>query len=326
MKVLAGDIGGTKSLLAVVEVDRSTSRLLYEERSDSNRYDGLGPIVREFCARAGAHPERSCFGVPGPVVEEECRTPNLPWTINALRLAQEVGIARTRLINDFEAIGYGLDQLGPGDLATLQEGHPAPQGPIALLGAGTGLGEAFLLWEGKGYRVHASEGGHADFAPRDALQWGLLEFLRGEYAHVSYERLLSGPGLLNIYRYLVERRLAPSVPEVQAELAREDPAAVVSRHALAGTDAACTKALDIFISVYGAEAGNLALKVLASGGVYLAGGIAPRILDKLQSGTFVLAFRGKGRLSAMLENVPVHVILNPRVGLLGAAAVAARLK
>jgi glucokinase len=326
MKVLAGDIGGTKSLLAVVEVDRSSSCVLYEGRFDSSRYDGLGPIVHEFCARADADPERACFGVPGPVVEEECRTSNLPWTINARRLAQEIGSARTRLINDFETIGYGLDQLDRGDLATLQEGRPAPQGPRALLGAGTGLGEAFLLREGDGYRVHASEGGHADFAPRDALEWGLFEFLHGQYEHVSYERVLSGAGLLNIYRYLVERCLAPSVPEVQAEMAHEDPAAVISRHALAGTDAACTKALDIFTSVYGAEAGNLALKVLASGGVYLAGGIAPRILDKLQSGTFVLAFRGKGRLSAMLTNIPVHVILSPRVGLLGAAAVAARLE
>lgn len=326
MKVLAGDIGGTKSLLAVVEVDRSSSRVLYEERFDSSRYDGLGPIVREFCARADADPERACFGVPGPVVDEECRTPNLPWTINAHRLAQEIGIARTRLINDFEAIGYGLGQLDPGDLATLQEGRSAPHGPRALLGGGTGLGEALLLWEGDGYRVHSSEGGHADFAPRDVLQWGLLEFLHGQYKHVSYERVLSGPGLLNIYRYLVKRGLALEVSEVQAEMARGDPAAVISRHALAGTDAACAKALNIFISVYGAEAGNLALKVLATGGVYLAGGIAPRILDKLQSGTFILAFRQKGRLSAMLANIPVHVILNPRVGLLGAAAVAARLE
>ena len=325
MKVLAGDIGGTKSLLAVVEVDRSRSWVLYEERFDSSRYDDLEPIVHEFCARAGADPERACFGVPGPVVDGECRTPNLPWTINAHRLAQETGIARIKLINDFEAIGYGLGQPAPGDLATLQEGRPAPHEPRALLGAGTGLGEAFLLWEGARYRVRASEGGHADFAPRDALQWGLFEFLHGQYEHVSYERVLSGPGLLNIYRYLVERCLAPSVPEVQAEMAREDPAAVISRRALAGTDAACTKARDIFISVYGAEAGNLALKVLATGGVYLAGGSAPRILDRLQSGTFVLAFRGKGRLSATLRNIPVHVILSPRVGLLGAAAVAAPL-
>ena len=325
MKVLAGDIGGTKSLLAVVEEERSTARVLYEERFDSGRYAGLGTMVREFRAQAAVEFDRACFGVPGPIVAGECQTPNLPWTINARRLAQEIGIERMTLINDFEAIGYGIDRLGPGDLEALQEGRPTPRGPIALLGAGTGLGEAFLLWEGDGYRVHSSEGGHADFAPRGALQLGLLEFLSAWYEHVSYERVLSGPGLLNIYCFLVERGLAPEVAEVRANMAYEDPPAVISRHALAGTDGACTKALDIFASIYGAEAGNLALKVLATGGVYLAGGIAPRILDKLRDGTFVIAFRRKGRLSVMLENVPVHVILNPRVGLLGAAAVAARL-
>ncbi|HEY8106572.1 MAG TPA: glucokinase, partial [Gemmatimonadales bacterium] len=203
--------------------------------------------------------------------------------------------------------------------------NPAPQGPIALIGPGTGLGQGFLLWDGERYRVYPSEGGHGDYAPHDELQSDLLEFLRGQFGHVSWERLLSGPGLVNVYRFLVASSAAPEQAAVRAEMEKEDPAAVISRHGLAKTDRLADRALDLFCGLLGAQAGNLALTVIAAGGVYLAGGIAPRIVERLKTGPFLAAFRDKGRMSELLARVPVHVIVNPNGGLLGAAAVAARL-
>jgi glucokinase len=323
MRVLAGDIGGTNARLALVEIHGCEIRLLHERRFHSRDFPGLAPMVERFRAETRAEAEAAGFGVPGPVIDGQCRGTNLPWTINECELAGAIGIPRTALVNDFAAVGHGIGLLGAADLETLQAGEAREHGVIAVLGPGTGLGEGFLVWDGSRYRVQASEGGHVDFAPRDELEWRLLQSLGGELDHVSYERVVSGPGLLNIYRHVGATGLIPEAADVQEQLGREDAAAVIVRRALAGSDALCTKVLDVFMSVLGAQAGNLALTVLALGGVYLAGGIAPRMVAQLKTGPFLSSFRRKGRLSGVLTGVPVRVIMNPDVGLLGAAAVAA---
>lgn len=326
MIVLGGDVGGTNARLALVELDGRAARIARERKYPSREYPGLAPIVRHFCEEAATRPDRACFGIACPVVGDDCTAPNLPWTTNTRRLAADIEIPRTSIINDFVAVGYGIESLGPSDLATLQEGRPVTQGPIALIGAGTGLGQGFLLWERDHYRVLASEGGHGDFAPRGALQAGLLQFLERQFGRVSWERLLSGPGMVNTYRYLLASAVAAEQATVRTEMEREDPAAVIARHALAGTDRLSDQALDLFCEMLGAQAGNLALTVVATGGVYLAGGIAPRIVERLRSGPFLTAFRDKGRLSELLSRIPVHVIMNPNVALLGAGAVAGRME
>jgi glucokinase len=323
--VLAGDVGGTNARLAIVEMDGRTARIVRERRYPSRDHPGLAPIVRRFCEEEASRPDRACFGIACPLVGDDCTAPNLPWTINGRALAAEIGIPRTRIINDFVAVGYGIELLGASDLVTLQEGRPEPQGPIALIGAGTGLGQGFLLWEGDHYRVLPSEGGHGDYAPRGKLQAGLLQFLDRQFNRVSWERLLSGPGLVNTYRYLLASAVAPEQATVRAEMEKEDPAAVIAGHALARTDCLSDRALDLFCEIFGAQAGNLALTVVSTGGVYLAGGIAPRIVERLKSGPFLTAFRDKGRLSELLSRIPVHVIMNPNGALLGAAAVAGRM-
>lgn len=329
-RVLAGDIGGTKSLLAVFEAEGSSLRAVAERRFETRRFEGLGPMVRSFLAESPGTLSGAAFGVASPVLGDECHGVNMPWPIRRGALEEEIGTS-VRLVNDFQGVGAGLTHLTPADLLVLQEGREEPGGPRALLGAGTGLGEAFLLsgqgpvagGKGSRYRVHPSEGGHCDFAPHTPVEAGLLLFLAGRHGHVSWERVLSGAGLRAIYDYLVERGGAAPDPSTAAEMAREDPAAVVTRRALAGTDPACRQALDIFLSVYGAEAGNLALKVLASGGVYVAGGMILHMLPRLAEGAFLAAFRDKGRYSEFLHRVPVRVVTTPRVGLLGAGAVAA---
>jgi glucokinase len=278
--------------------------------------------VRRFLDWTGERPERACFGIAGPVVDGECRTPNLPWTVSAHDLARDIGVPRTSIINDFVAAAHGVLCLSAADLVTLQAGTAAEHGTIALIGAGTGLGEGFLVWDGDRYRVHASEGGHADFAARDPASWELRRSLLDDGGHVSWERVLSGAGLAHLYRHLAASGFAPERAEMRQEMAAGEPAAAVTRHALAGDDPIAVEALEMFVSAYGAQAGNLALTVLATGGVYLAGGIAPRIVAKLRDGSFVTAFRNKGRLADLMGRIPVHVIVNPDVGLLGAARAA----
>ena len=325
MKVLAGDIGATNARLAIVGVEAGGIEILHRARFPSKDFPGLAPIVQRFLTDAPGTVERAGFGVACPVIGGDCVTANLPWRINTSTLAREIGIPRTELVNDLQALGHGIRWLGPGATVVLQAGEPETHGVVGLIAAGTGLGEGFLVWEGDRYRVHVSEGGHASFAPNGALECGLLGFLRDEFGHVSRERVLSGPGLVSIYRYLAADGHAREARSVRDEMAREDPAAVISRHALAGTDPLCVQALDVFASAYGAQAGNLALTLMATGGVYLGGGIARRIVDKLGDGTFVGAFKDKGRLAGLLAKIPVHVIVNPDAGLLGAAVVAARL-
>ena len=326
MIVLAGDVGGNNARLAVVDLGGPIARITHERRYASREYPGLTPIVQRFCGEVGSRPDSACFGIACPVVGDDCTAPNLPWTVNRRTLATEIGISHTRLINDFVAVGYGIELLSPSDLATLQDGSPLPHAPIALIGAGTGLGQGFLLWENDHYRVMGSEGGHADYAPRGEQQIELLDFLRQRFHRVSWERLLSGPGLVNAYRYLAESGLASEQASVRAEMETDDPAAVIVRHGLARTDPLSDRAVDLFCEVYGAQAGNLALTVVATGGVYLGGGIAPRVVDRLRSGPFLTAFRDKGRMSELLSRIPVYVIMNAKVGLLGAAAVAGRLE
>lgn len=324
MRVLAGDVGGTNARLAIVAINGDTVSIERYQHFESQRAADLASIVQRFMAESGERSlSRACFGVACRVIEGVCRSANLPWTIEERELATAIGIPRTSIINDFDAIGHGIALLAPHDFATLQPGKPIAHDNIALIGAGTGLGEAFLVWDGTRYLVQPSEGGHVNFAARDELEWGLYAAMQAEFDHVSYERVISGPGLVRIYEYLVSARGAFQSPLVRDEMSREDPAAVIARHGLSNTDSACTQAVDVFTSLLGAQAGNLALTVLATGGVYVAGGIAPRMVDKLRTGPFMSSFRDKGRLSALVARVPVHVITNTNVGLLGAASVAA---
>ncbi len=327
MIVLAGDIGGTKALLAVVDVEPMVIRVLFERRYLCRDFDGPGLMLEQFLAEAGTREvDRACLGVPGIVQGDECKAVNLPWPINAVDISHQIGASRTRLINDFLALGYGLEHLTPADYVTLQPGRTAPRGPKVLLGAGTGLGESLLVWDGMRYQVYATEGGHADFAARNETEDRLCAHLRKQFGHVSWERVVSGPGLVNVFEFVTASGLAPLAPGIRKQMDEQDPAAVISEHALAGNDDACVRALDLFIGAYGAEAGNLALKVLATGGVYVAGGIAPKIIDKLKQGAFLNAFKDKGRFASFLETIPLHVIHKKNVGLLGAAAEAARLR
>lgn len=317
--LLAGDLGGTKTLLRL-NCGAQTRR---EQRYDSAAWAGLEEMVGDFLG--GERADAACFGVAGPVRGGTAQITNLPWRIDAEALAQRHAIPRVRLINDFQAVAYGIEMLGETDLLTLQAGVPCPNAPRAVIGAGTGLGEGYLVWSDGAYLALPSEGSHADFAPADELQADLWRWLAERYGHVSWERVVSGPGLEAIYRFLKERgELAESA--LLAEMIRAgDGAAAISEFALRHRDPLAGAALDLFIAAYGAEAGNLALKILASGGVYVAGGIAPKIADRLQDGAFLRAFLAKGRFAELLATLPVHVVLNPQVGLLGALAVASRL-
>lgn len=320
MRVLAGDIGGTKTLLAVLE-QRPGGGLdvLTRQRYESARYPGLAPIVRDFLGRTDV-PDlaRAGFGVAGPVVERRSRVTNLPWQIDADLLAGELGLQSVALVNDFAAVGLGLQVLGPADLEVLQQNDRDPAGPIALIGAGTGLGEAVLLPTPTGPRFVASEGGHCDLAPRNELEIALLRFLLRRHHRVSYERIVSGPGLVTAYQFVVAEGLAPELSDTRERMAAEDPGAVIGARALAGDDPACVRAVDIFVDLYGAEAGNLALKVLPTGGLFVAGGIASKLLPRLRDGRFLAAFGDKGRLSPLLREMFVAVVKNTDVGLLGA--------
>ncbi len=322
MRVLAGDIGGTHARLAVVDIDERQVRVVREARYASGEYPSLAPIVRAFLDAGTDTPSRAAFGVAGPVADGRVATPNLPWTLDERRLAREIGLPRARLLNDLDAIARGIPRLAARDVVTLQNGVPDDDGTIALIGAGTGLGEAFVIRDADGRRTYPSEGGHAGFAPRTSLERDLLAWLAADLGHVSGERIISGPGLERIYRFLAEREPAREQRAVREEV-DDEGAAAISRHGLDGSNAFSAQALDIFVSAYGSKAGNLALTVLATGGVFIVGGIAPAIVKKLMDGTFLAAFRDKGRMSEMMERMPVRVVMNDNVGLYGAATAAA---
>jgi glucokinase len=323
--LLAGDIGGTKTNLAVFSMtdgENDWKKPLAEATFPSGRYPSLEALVEEFQAQHHFTIERASFGVAGPVVAGRATITNLPWVLEENHLKKALGIPSVNLLNDLNAIAHGVPYLENDDLYTLNAGHPVERGSIAVVAPGTGLGEAFLTWESGHYHPHTSEGGHADFAPADALQLELLRYLQQRYTHVSFERVCSGKGLPNIYAFLKESGHAQE-PDWLAELlaATADPTPVIVDNALDKERACeiCTLTLQMFVSILGAEAGNMALKVLATGGVYLGGGIPPRILPFLSEGRFMQAFLRKGRLSDVLIPVPVYVILHPNIALLGAA-------
>ncbi len=320
--ILAGDVGGTKTAVALFNEVADGLELVREATLPSGEFKSLEAAVRRFLGD-GSSPDiaAACFGVAGPVVDGRCVTTNLPWELDEQSLSEAIPARRVRLLNDLEAAGYGVLALPLRDLAPLQAGT-ARKANMVLIAAGTGLGEALLVWDGASHHVVASEGGHADFAPRNDLEIDLLCFLQKEFGHVSYERVLSGPGLSNIYRFLRDSGQTPEPQWLRERIEREDPSAVVSEVGLVGGHPLCTRALELFVSIYGAEAGNLALKALALGGVFVGGGIAPKICTKLSDGSFVAAFADKGRYGDLMRSLPVHLVLNPRAPLLGAAHVA----
>ena len=320
--ILAGDVGGTKTNLALY---RREGRGLLRSRMATYRsgeHAGLDPILRDFVG-GGDAVERACIGVAGPVESGRCRLTNLDWEVDEASLRRTLGVREAYLINDLQATASSLPYLQNADRAVIQEGEADPQGTMAVLAAGTGLGEGFLVGSGAGYIPLASEGGHVDFAPRDEREMRLHAFLRAKHGRVSVERVLSGPGLHDLYRFLREAEGMAEGPRVAAEVAAGEPQQAIVRHGLAGGTGACAEALRIFCSLYGAEAGNLALQYLATGGVYLGGGIAPAILPALRRGEFLSAFRDKGRMENLLSRVPVVVLLDPGAPLLGAALFAA---
>jgi len=322
--ILAGDIGGTKTRLALFRLEGDRLAEVHERIFPSREHAGLDGIVAAFLA---SHPEEvkhACFGIAGPVRGERSFTTNLPWIVDAKALARTLRIARVWLINDLEANAYGIGDLREEDLVTLNAGSPEAIGDAAIISAGTGLGEAGLYWDGARHRPFPSEGGHADFAPADDLQIELLVHLLRKHGHVSWERVLSGAGLYNIYSFLRDTGRGEEPAWLAGRLADHDPAAVIARAALDGRSALCDRALRLFVALYGAEAGNLALKVMATGGVFIGGGIAPKIIDYLKDDAFMKAFLAKGRMRTLLEGMPVKVILNDRTALLGAARCAAR--
>jgi glucokinase len=318
MLILAGDIGGTSTRLAYFDSAGNMLVPLVEGRFPSREAGSLLDIISRFSAEQGLAAERACLGIAGPIRGGNVRTPNLPWSVNAEELALALRLPAVHLINDLEANAYGIDLLGPDDLVVLNPGVPDPTGTIAVVSAGTGLGEAMAYWDGTTHRPLSSEGGHADFAPRNELESELLLFLRAEHGRVSTERIVSGPGLRNIYRFLRDSRHVPETPVIADAMRQDDPSAVITRAALAGECPLCVQVLDLFVSLYGAEAGNVALRTLATGGIYLGGGIAPKIIERLKGPGFMLAFSTKGRLSPLLDSIPVRVILNDRTALLGA--------
>lgn len=349
--ILAGDIGGTKTNLALYEWGTDRVEPVRLESFPSGEYKTLEEILVEFLAplsRSSATTSpgtdeaprdqqanhasttsvkltAACFGIAGPIIDNRCQTTNLPWIVDGAAIAERFEIPRVQLLNDLEATAYGIVWLRSDELEVLNTGNvPKKRQAYALIAAGTGLGESILFWDGKSYRPMPSEGGHADFAPNNDQEIDLLRYLRGQYLHVSYERILSGPGLHAVYEFL--RDTKKNEPTWLAEKIKVgNPAAEIAQAGLQGQAEIATQALDMFISIYGAEAGNLALKALSLDGVYIGGGIAPKLITKLKDGTFMKAFLNKGRYKKLLSNMPVKVIMNQQTALLGAASVAAAL-
>ncbi len=330
MIILAGDIGGTKTLLQLSRFSSEGQEVLYEKRYPSADFDDFMTLAGHFAEEShritGASASKACFGVAGPVSGRMARTTNLPWKLDANFIESTFGIDKVRLINDFQSVGYGVEILAQDDIVTLQQGTEVPHGTRVIIGAGTGLGHGFLVWQGDHYEVVASEGGHAGFAPTDDIQIALLEYLRKHYRWATWERVVSGRGLVNIFNFLLEWNKTQPSEALQQAMLQDDPAAAISLFGTQGTDPMAGQALQLFVTLYGTQAGNLALVGMATGGVYVAGGIAPKIINKLQDGSFMHAFNDKDdRMQALLKNIPVRVIVNANVGLLGSAIAASRL-
>ncbi len=322
--VLAGDIGGTKTRLAMVEVSGLQLKILRETRYASREFASFDLLLGDFLSNIDP-PQHAAFGVAGPVQGQVVQTTNLPWRIEAGALQAQFGFERCILLNDLEATACGLPALGEEDLLTLQEGQSGAHGNAAVIAPGTGLGEAGLYWDGNNHLPYATEGGHASFSPGSELEIDLLRYLKMQFQHVSWERVVSGVGLLSLHEFLREHRKVP-VPQWLSEEIQSVGAAAISQAAIAGSDEICAQPLDCFVRLLGAEAGNLALKVMSSGGLYIGGGIAPKILPILTDGVFLEAFLDKGRMRPLLEAMPVRVILNDRAALYGPALRAGEMR
>lgn len=322
--VLAGDVGGTKINLGLFAAHGGELRCLRLRSYPSQELDGVLTPVRQFLSAGVPRLHAAAFGVAGPVRNGRAPITSLPWIIDADELRGVLGIARVELVNDLQATAYGVLTLAASDFLVLNAGDARP-GNIAVIAAGTGLGEGMLFWDGGQYQAAPSEGGHVDFAPRNALESELLSFLWERHGHTSYERLVSGPGLVNIYRFLRDTGRGAEPPWLAVRLRDQDAAAVIAEIGLRAEVPLCAQALDMLVAIYGAEAGNLALKALATAGVYVAGGIAPKIRAKMADGTFMAAFRDKGRMGLLMDLMPVRVVLRDTTALQGAAFYAARL-
>jgi glucokinase len=322
--ILGGDVGGTKCNLALFDVCRGALVEVESRRFPSKDFlkfeDVVAEFLRSFVEPQGISITAAGFGVAGPVHNRMVIATNLPWRVEEKNLAALLRLPRVALLNDLEATANGIAALSAKDFVTLNEGQPNPHGLQAVIAAGTGLGEAGLYWDGSSHRPFSSEGGHADFAPQNELEDALLLYLRSRFgAHVSWERILSGPGVHTLFEFLRDTKRGTEEPWLKEAMEKQDPSAVVSRAALENKSKICVDALDLFVSIYGGEAGNLALKLLSTGGVYVGGGIAPKILPKLRGPAFMEAFLAKGRLRQVLEQMPVRVILNDNTALFGAA-------
>lgn len=320
--ILAGDIGGTKTVLALLDKDKNGVWVCKQEQTFSSlAYLEFTDILKEFLPPK-TNITAACFGVAGPVVNQRCQTTNLPWLLDSSELKTTLNTLQVKLLNDLEAMALGMLHLPESDLLELNPNAQAQTGNIAVIAAGTGLGEAMLYWDGERYHPMATEGGHCDFAPQTEQQDALLVYLRNKYPqHVSCERLISGMGFSNIYDFFCDHDFSTAclaVPEVDDNEAGIDRNAVISRLGVSGEDVLCTETVRLFVELYGAEAGNLALKSLAIGGVFIGGGIAPKILPMMQDGQFIRAFKAKGRFEGLLDKVSVKLSLNPRTPLLGA--------
>ncbi len=333
MRVLAGDIGGTKTWLQIAEFSGQArqGRVIYEERYDSQAYPDFSQMLEEFLSNAPGLtlnlPEKACFGVAGPVSQtptgQSSKLTNLPWQLDTQALADELSISKVQLINDFQAIGYGIEALQSEDLVTLQTGQAQVSAPRLVIGPGTGLGVGLLTWQSDHYAALPSQGGHMDFAPVDIQQIALLDYLLKSFGHAPWESVVSGSGLTHLYEFLCTQHPGQGKLSLQQDL--HDLPARITEAAEKGDDVLAIQAVELFVSLCGAFAGNLALASLPYGGVYVAGGIAPKLIERFKDGMFLRAFNTKSSMSSLLMNMPVRVIMNPKVGLMGAALVAHRL-
>ncbi|MBN1254272.1 MAG: glucokinase [Deltaproteobacteria bacterium] len=318
--LLAGDVGATKTNLGIFSSERGPREPLAEATFSSGEYESLVELAGEFLTQANLKVDHAVFGVAGPVVGGQATITNLSWVIDEAELKEKLKLKSVLLLNDLEAVAHGVPLLESEDLHVLNKGEPTSHGAKAVIAPGTGLGEAFLTWDGSRYRAYASEGGHTDFAPSNPLEGNLLDYLRDQWGHVSYERICSGMGIPNIYAFFRDSGHTDEPAWLAEQLAAaDDPTAYIVTAALENKAQLCVDTLNLFCSVLGAEAGNMALVVLATGGVYLGGGIPPRIISALEKGSFLEAFCNKGRLSKLMTRIPVYVILNPKIALIGAA-------
>jgi glucokinase len=325
MKILSGDIGGTHSRLALCDVDGGKLRRIVETTYDSRHYESLAQIARAFVTEHQIEVNTACFGVPGPVQGRRAKVTNLPWEVDADELERNLGIDSIYLLNDLEANAHGLATLTDFDFRELRPGAPGAVGNAGLLAAGTGLGEAGLFWDGLRHRPFACEGGHTDFAPADDDELELLRFLRAKVGdHVSWERVVSGPGIVCLYEFLVSRDPGGRSKALAEAMQAGDPAEEIANAALRGDDSLAERTIAWFLALYGAEAGNVALKFLATGGIYLGGGIAPKLASLLPHSQFIARFQGKGRMQPLLERIGIGIVLNDKAALQGAASYAAR--